>query len=130
MLIQIQMKFMNFWKTYVFKWLFPLESKHIKELELEREKILCGEISLKSLCYSSEDGQFKAELKTKFAEVLAVWCKNVVGDAPNYVEISLQNSDLPYEKYTVTVQRCEGLTPHQLRQIAENKLLECENERN
>ena len=96
--------------------LFP----YVKRLENEKAKALAGEISLVDLLV--KDGKIDATFKTEFAKIPCAWCVDVIGDAPNYVEISLSSVDADGEKYTVTVQKSSGKTPHELRQIAEQKV--------
>lgn len=96
--------------------LFP----YVKRLENDKAKALAGEISLVDLLI--KDGKMDATFKTEFAKILCAWCVDVMGDAPNYVEISLSSVDSDGEKYTVTVQKNSGKTPHELRQIAEQKV--------
>lgn len=70
-----------------------------------------------------KNGAINLKIKTEVAILLAQWAKDVVQDAPNYVEIVLVDPDNE-EKYLVTVQKLSGKTPHQLRMEAENKLAE------
>ncbi len=97
--------------------LFP----YVQQLENERDKALTGELNLVDL--HCQNGQFNATFKTKVAVFLATWANEVLGDAPNYVEISLIHSETS-ERYLVTVQKAYGKTPHELRVEAEQKLLD------
>ncbi len=54
----------------------------------------------------------------KLAQALADW----LGDAPNYAESLMQiKRSGSFERYTLTVQRLSGRTPHELRMTAESE---------
>jgi hypothetical protein len=95
--------------------LFP----YVQQLKDERDKALTGELNLVDL--HCQNGRINATFKTKVAQLLVEWAEEVLGDAPNYVEISMINSETS-ERYIVTVQRANGKTPHELRREAEQKL--------
>jgi hypothetical protein len=58
-----------------------------------------------------------------FAEALAHQCES--GGAVNYLECRFTSRHAtPGERYIVTIQKCSGQTPHQLREAAERELAE------
>lgn len=97
--------------------LFP----YVKQLEKERQQALTGELNIVEL-YATQS-RMDATVKTKVAQMICAWAKDVIGDAPNYVEISFQHAETS-QRYILTVQKADGKTPHQLRMEAEKELAE------
>jgi len=76
-----------------------------------------------------ENGSLTLELEGGMAKVLAesLAAQYAKGGGPNYIELTFMSQiAVPGEKFVVTVQRCEGETPHQLRQKAEARIAELE----
>ena len=103
--------------------LFP----YVKQLEEERQKALTGELNIVDLYVTQS--RMDATVKTKVAQMLCAWAKDVIDDAPNYVEISFHHTETS-QRYIITVQKADGKTPHQLRMEAEKELAELKGEQN
>ena len=78
---------------------------------------LAGQVTLNDIAI--KNGVISLESGTELARVMAAQFWEIVKDAENYVEMQMvTNDDI---KLCVTVQRCDGMTPHQLRRKAEQE---------
>lgn len=78
---------------------------------------LAGQVTLMDMAVAN--GAISLETGTDLARVMAAQFYELVKDATNYVEMSMVADD--GVKLCVTVQRCDGMTPHQLRRKAEQE---------
>jgi hypothetical protein len=93
--------------------------KRIKELERELAQIKDPLIKHLRL----ENGEFNMAVGGPIVEhigaIIVAWFK--CGGAQNYVEMSFIEKVEPFDHFTLNVQRVEGKTPHELRDIAEKR---------
>jgi hypothetical protein len=76
-----------------------------------------------------QNGGVSIELEGGAAQILAesLAAQYAKGGGPNYMELTFRSKvAVPGERFVVTVQRCDGETPHQLRQKAEARIAELE----
>jgi hypothetical protein len=102
-----------------FRYVRELESE-CDRLEDQLTKALAGEITLESLV--ARNGGMTAKFRTQVATIMAEAFHGILKeyDAENYVEMAYTTKD--GEKGTVRVQRCNGKTPDELKQAAEQRL--------
>jgi len=78
---------------------------------------LAGQVTLNDIAI--KNGVISLEAGTELARVMAAQFLEIVKDAENYVEMSMVTND--GVKLCVTVQKCDGMTPHQLMRQAEQE---------
>jgi hypothetical protein len=99
--------------------------RYVRELErVERQHIeyVAGETTIEDI--TIDNGAITLYASTRMVHVMAAQMAAVLDghDAENYVEMQMQHED--GRRFAVTVQRCEGKTPHEKRLEAESKLAE------
>lgn len=100
---------------------------YVRQLEEERDRAVddfvdyvAGKATLDDIAV--RNGTITMAIGTDLAHYMAANMVELLDGhgAENYVEILLRKND--GTTFTLTVQRCEGQTPHELRRIAEDKL--------
>jgi hypothetical protein len=83
-----------------------------------------GVAYLQSLEVDEKGFTTRLEITPEVAQHVARSFASIVASSPNYTELKfeLKHPDNRFEWITVLVQKGQGLTPHQLREQAENEL--------
>lgn len=99
----------------------PTNAELRHELDRVRQQLadmVSGAITIEDIAI--QNGVITLQAGTELARVMACQFREIVKDAANYVEMKFHDGE--GGKILVTVQKCEGKTPHQLRMIAEKEL--------
>ncbi|GAA3417684.1 hypothetical protein [Streptosporangium vulgare] len=97
----------------------------------EQAEALANQVMVGQMGPSPEGGWgFTAHVPNEITGALVGWARNMLGDAPNYVEQSFTFTDREVgERFTITVQRVGNLTPHDARRQAEAEVERLTSER-
>lgn len=108
------------WGLRRFRYVRELEEQ-IATVSSELSQALAGNITIRDMVI--RNGGFTMELSTRMAQIIGSCFYETLQemDAENYI-IEMQLSSEDGSRMTVTVQRQEGKTPHELRKDAEAKL--------
>ena len=102
---------------------FLRKFRYVRELErIEQQHVeyVAGQTTISDIAI--ENNAITLEASTKMVHIMAAQMATVLDghDAENYVEMQMQHED--GRRFAVTVQRCEGKTPHEKRVEAESQL--------
>lgn len=96
---------------------------YVRELERisdQHTELVTGKATIHDIAL--RNGAFTVQVSSQMVHVLAEQMATVLDeyDAPNYVEARLRHRD--GRSFVVTVQRCEGKSPHQIRKQLEEEI--------